>query len=330
MEERAANLEGTVAGLTSELQSRSAAADQATANWSRDFEQQRAMLQEARAALARADALIRAAREDKRGRWKLIGQALGLSPPPQSWRALFSWNLSEVNATAESPPNETPIDREEQSMISPGSSGSRNPYLRANSLPELLAWDDADFVRCAYVTVLGRQPDPMGEAHFTNRIRMGDSKHTILWQLRQSEEARYHDPGIAGFDRALKREALRRNRVYGWVVRAALPGEGTSRQDRGFRQLRNMLAVISAQISRQSDAAGAIQTVGLEKIAGDLARLSDHLATSNARQESSPRVEGNPASVDRPQAAGQTRVTDDLDLSSRERAVLQAIRSARY
>ena len=55
--------------------------------------------------------------------------------------------------------------------------GARNPYLRANSLPELLSWHDVDFVRCAYVTVLGRQPDPTGEAYYVDRLRQGHFVH---------------------------------------------------------------------------------------------------------------------------------------------------------
>jgi hypothetical protein len=330
MEERAANLESTVTRLTSELGSNRAASEQTALNWSRELEQQRATLRETLSALARADALIRAARDEKTGPWKLVGQAIGLSRPPQSLRALFAWKVPATSAPAESPRHETVIKGKEESMISPGSKESRNPYLRANSLPELLAWEDVDFVRCAYVTVLGRQPDPMGEAHFTNRIRIGDSKYAVLWHLRRSGEAHNHDPGIAGFDRALKREALRRNRLFGWIIRAAVPGEGTSKQDRRFRQLRNMLAVISVQHSHQSQAAAAIQTLTLEKIAGCLAQLSDHLAASQSRQASSHAVDGKVVSADHLQRAEQARVTDDLDLSSRERAILSSIQSARY
>ena len=329
MEERTANLESTVARLTSELQSNSAASEKAAANCSRE-------LSEALAALARTDALISAAREEEPGRWELIGELLGLSRRPQSWRALFSWRLPEANLPASRVRHQTFDDGKEHRMNSAGSLESRNPYLRANSLPELLAWDDVDFVRCAYVSVLGRQPDPMGEAHFTNRVRVGDSKYAILWQLRRSDEALSHDPGIAGLNRALKREALRRNRVFGWLVRIALPGEGTSRQDRRFRQLRNMLAVIGHQQSHRFETTVAIRAIGnelatsLEKIAGNVAQLSEHVVAINSRHGSSQSVEEERTSPNCVQAIEQVRVTDDLDLSSRERAVLWSIQSASY
>jgi hypothetical protein len=200
----------------------------------------------------------------------------------------------------------------------------RNPYLRADSLPELLSWHDVDFVRCAYVTILGRQPDANGEYHFTNRLRMGDSKYAILWQLRRSEEGAGHDPGIAGLDRALKKEAIRRNRILGWLVRVFVPGEGVSRQDRRFRQLQNSLALVGQHQSRQTDAILAIQARGItlaaniEKIAGDLDRLAGHGVSMGLHG-------GNPSN-----ASPSALVTDDLDLSSRERAVLSSIRSVKY
>ncbi len=53
---------------------------------------------------------------------------------------------------------------------------ARNPFIRASSLDGLLAWNDVDFVRCAYVTIMGRQPDSAGEAFYTRRIREGHSK----------------------------------------------------------------------------------------------------------------------------------------------------------
>jgi hypothetical protein len=322
MEERTANLESTVARLTSELQSNSEASEKAVADCSRE-------LHETLAELGRADTLIRAAREERSSRWDLIGQIFGLSARPQSWRALLSWQLHAAHQASSLSQHKSQIHGKEQIMNTAGSAESRNPYLRANSLAELLAWDDVDFVRCAYVTVLGRQPDRMGEAHFTNRIRMGDSKYAILWQLRRSDEALSHDPGIAGFDRALKREARRRNRLFGWLVRLALPGEGTSRQDRRFRQLRNMLAIIGDQSSSETTVAigtlGSELAVSLEKIAGSLAQLSEHVVASNGRT-----VEEGPASPNPAQVIEQARVTDDLDLSSRERAVLRAIQSASY
>lgn len=118
--------------------------------------------------------------------------------------------------------------------------GRRDPFQRANSLPELLRFDDLDFVRCAYVTLLGRQPDLPGQAHYVDQIRAGCSKYYVLGQLRRSPEAKHHDPGIAGLDRALKRAAWQRRPLLGALSRfLRADADGQSRSDRMLRSLMN-------------------------------------------------------------------------------------------
>lgn len=117
---------------------------------------------------------------------------------------------------------------------------SRDPHHRANSLEELLAWDDLDFVICAYVTVLGRRPDQIGRAHHLDLIRAGCSKLDLLQRLRESPEADSHDPGIAGFDRALTRAARERRHLMGFFLRLLRPhADSDARLDRSLRALLN-------------------------------------------------------------------------------------------
>jgi hypothetical protein len=129
--------------------------------------------------------------------------------------------------------------REQETMPSFVEKKARNPYLRANSLAELLSWHDLDFVRCAYVTVLGRQPDPGGEEYYVDRVRRGYSKFGILWQLRTSREGPRHDPGIAGFDRALRKHRNAQNPIYGWLVSSITGRESNSRLERRLRAIEN-------------------------------------------------------------------------------------------
>ena len=125
------------------------------------------------------------------------------------------------------------------SFISPGE--ARVSYLRANSLSELLAWNDVDFVRCAYVTILGRQPDAEGERHYTDRIRHGCSKMKVLWQLRTSRERPRHDPGIAGLDRALRRAKRKEMPFVGVFFRLWTGDEGDEAAAKRHRMVANEL-----------------------------------------------------------------------------------------
>ena len=81
----------------------------------------------------------------------------------------------------------------------------RNPYLRVDTVAELCTFSDINFVRCAFVTILGRQPDVSGEAAYTRSLRAGMSKLAIINDLRRTPEGRQHDPGIVGLDRALRK-----------------------------------------------------------------------------------------------------------------------------
>ncbi len=163
-------------------------------------EQSVAQISERDQQLAQANQIIFNALAEPLGSWQRLGRALALFREDGARRLLRSWYANSSQPAA---------SQVETNMLVP-SGEARNPYLRANSLPELLAWEDLDFIRCAYVTILGRQPDPIGEVHYAVRMRAGRSKQDILWQLRKSSEGRRHDPGIAGLDRALKRARWQR------------------------------------------------------------------------------------------------------------------------
>jgi hypothetical protein len=143
----------------------------------------------------------------------------------------------------------------------------RNPYQRAGSLAELLSWHDEDFVRCAYVTLLGRQPDSIGEWHYVEQVRAGQSRYKILWELRRSQEGKRHDPGIAGLDRSLRKAARERLPLIGSVMRLF-----DSNADCNNRSAREHRALVNAStLERYTLYSGVIKLGGIEWL------LSQHL-----------------------------------------------------
>jgi len=193
------------------------------------------------ARLASTSALAMAMAADPGGLWQRIMEAVGLARPRSTVQA-FANLLNSLDG---------PQGLQDQAdfkgsdrMQSLAAVQDRNPYLRANSLEELLSWDDLAFVRCAYVTVLGRQPDAAGESYYVNRIRRGYSKMEVLWQLRKSPEGPHHDPGIAGLDRALRRARLARAPLMGGLFRLFNQEEGDSASDRRQRAMANDIAVL--------------------------------------------------------------------------------------
>ena len=226
-----------------------------------------------RSLVARADDLILAAASARPGRWQRIGQSLRLARPSEQAQRLATWSPSSVQAQqpAISTDQEITLQEIHSDMHPSAPSQARNPYLRADSLPELLSWNDVDFVRCAYVTVLGRQPDWPGEGLYTDRIRHGHSKYEILWQLRRSTEGAGHDPGIAGLDRALKRAAWARKPVIGALIRAIYGLEG----DRPFERHRR--AVMNELGRLRSDLARGLKEQGTNELRQEIRQLADRL-----------------------------------------------------
>lgn len=231
--------------------------------------------------LTHADALISRARAEPRDRWHRLGDRLGLAGRSPAIEALAGWSSQPRRGAAKPPaPNQSRTSNEaittETSSIMqlPAVPGSQNPYLRADSLAEILSWHDVDFVRCAFVTILGRQPEPEGEAFYVDRIRNGHSKMEVLWQLRRSSEGRRHDPGIAGLDRALKRAALGRISLLGYLIRPFTHTEADDRASRRWRSLANSIDYLRVTQIRQfaslsakvENAASAMQAATAEQV----------------------------------------------------------------
>jgi hypothetical protein len=229
-----------------------------------------------RAELARADALIKTAAAQRPGKWQRLGEALGLAEPAEVTRVLFAW---------QAPPNERKHDLEGSALlmaeIGRGArrphAGARNPYLRANTLDELLTWDDVDFVRCAYVTILGRQPDQEGESYYTERLRRGRSKMEVLWNLRHSPEAPRHDPGIAGLDRALKRARWRRFPLLRQFTRGSGGQTGRVSSTSSIHVEARELSPLSDQLAAVAD--------NMEKVRQSISSIERSLLETSDRNE---------------------------------------------
>ena len=118
---------------------------------------------------------------------------------------------------------------------------------RAASLDELLFLADRAFIRCAFLTLLGREIDPEGEAYYLSRLRRGYAKIALLKQLRRSAEGRQNDPGIAGLDRAIARYRRANLPMVGWAVRQFNGEEGDGAAARRLRAIENRIGVLQNQ-----------------------------------------------------------------------------------
>ncbi|NDU87445.1 MAG: glycosyltransferase [Ferrovum sp.] len=70
-----------------------------------------------------------------------------------------------------------------------------------STLDELLSYHDERFIRCAYLTLLGRTPDADGMGFYLKKIRSGTSKAEIIYQISSSKEGKKHHAYLAGLDK---------------------------------------------------------------------------------------------------------------------------------
>lgn len=275
-------------------------------------------LTKSQAAVADAVRVIERTHAERPGRWHRIGRALGLARDSGAAQDLSRW-AARAGAAASVPTilEQASPDGANPPMIAPPLDEQRNPYLRADSLSELCAWDDVNFVRCAYVTILGRQPDPEGETYYLTRIRRGHSKLEVLWQLRRSEDALGHDPGIAGLDKALRNAAMSRHWLIGWAIRLITRSEGDSGPLRSARAFANIASVISDDLEQHNLTLSNINST-LQALHGSLQAevpvVNNHDATCAGVVDEEKSVESLPKSQERELAPREMRILSRLEL----------------
>lgn len=73
------------------------------------------------------------------------------------------------------------------------------------SIAELLSYDDEAFITAAYLTLLGRFPDPQGRLYYLGRLTNGVDKLEIYHQIYRSPEARQRIVNTSGLEIGMSR-----------------------------------------------------------------------------------------------------------------------------
>lgn len=75
--------------------------------------------------------------------------------------------------------------------------------IAVGSIDEITAHSEQFFIRCAYLSILGREPDEDGLENYLKQLGEGISKRDIVAELSLSREGRIHKPNINGLDSAI-------------------------------------------------------------------------------------------------------------------------------
>ena len=120
-----------------------------------------------------------------------------------------------------------------------------NEVIKASSLEELISLNDKKFVRCAYRTLLDREPDPEGMAYYLRRIRMGFSKVQVLWQIKNSAEGLLQECNIPGLKNALEKYRKSTIPLIGGLIGRLNGVEGDGPVERKLRVIENKIHLFS-------------------------------------------------------------------------------------
>ena len=138
-----------------------------------------------------------------------------------------------------------------QAFIEPNMHNPAHTSTIASTLDELLAYNNQQFIRCAYPILLGREPDPTGLNYYLSRMHKGYPKIQILAQLRLSKEGKAHATKLPGLDQAIKRYQRGQYPMIGWLFRMLNTTEGNHPTQRKLRGIENQIFLLSDENNRR-------------------------------------------------------------------------------
>ncbi len=124
---------------------------------------------------------------------------------------------------------------------------------RKYDLEEFTSLFDRNFVRCAYLALLQREPDLVGEEYYLRRLRSGVSKHLILWQILQSPEARQHSTTIRNLKAAVILSKAGSIPVFGRLLLALLFLLNIGNHMSDLRAIENHIVRVGEEIQNQQE-----------------------------------------------------------------------------
>jgi glycosyltransferase involved in cell wall biosynthesis len=159
---------------------------------------------------------------------------LRLSPPPAS-------NLTLTNAIAEDQVMNSNNDQKD-------GGGGISPGQAATDLAGLLRCHGGEFVRCAYLTILRREPDKTGMTFYSGRLHDGAAKIQILAEMCKSPESTKVGAHVPGLERAIFYRRLATLPLIGRLMSWVLGIDGDSAAQVRLRSIEQQLHTVRSRL----------------------------------------------------------------------------------
>ncbi|PUE16066.1 glycosyltransferase [Limnohabitans sp. MMS-10A-178] len=127
-----------------------------------------------------------------------------------------------------------------------------HPQTPLTTVDALLDLHDEDFVRCTYLTILGRSPDPSGFTHYLGLIRRGEAKGAIIASIGRSQEARNRQVELPGLNQLIERYPRRLPPFLGRLIRRAFRAT-TDQLETQVRSTENLIYRLHQDDKRRFD-----------------------------------------------------------------------------
>jgi glycosyltransferase involved in cell wall biosynthesis len=129
------------------------------------------------------------------------------------------------------------------------------PGQATTRLSDLMKRHDSEFVRCAYLTLVKREPDEAGMAFYLERLRDGAAKVQILSEMDRSAEARSAGVRVPGLDRAIFYRRLVTLPFIGRLIGWLLDIEGNNTAQVRLRSIEQQLHALRKQLGARGQSA---------------------------------------------------------------------------
>jgi hypothetical protein len=119
------------------------------------------------------------------------------------------------------------------------------------TLQDLLKLHDEDFVRSAYLTILGRSADPEGLDHYLTQVRAGTNRAAIIADLAESTEGKRNGTQLIGLENVIAKYGSGARSIWARLFKLIRTGRIQS-TERQFRIIENRLYVFEQQLAHQT------------------------------------------------------------------------------
>lgn len=182
----------------------------------------------------------------------------------------------------------TPLKRPERSSPPPYVTAPIQPGFvpdprRRYRVHDLMAYHDAVFVSVAYLSILGRQPDPEGFAHYLGRLHAGDAKAEILGRMRNSEEGRAFGARVQGLALRFLLARVCRLPVIGKLAQILLAVWQLPASQRNQSQFQDYVVSVLGQVQENARAQSERLRAAIDVLGADQAAIFEHFEQLDRR-----------------------------------------------